>query len=451
MIRPKELDILEKYWGYEHFRWNQLEAISALLKWKNIVYIAKTGDWKSICYQIPAIMWKGLTIIVSPLKSLMKDQVESLERLWVSAIFLNSDLEEDEYKERFKGLMNWEYKMLYVSPEKLSNENFIEYLKEVPNWIDYFIIDEFDTVDEYWSSWFRPEYLQLWSLKNQLEENQDRKIVTWIFTATATKKVEELVTEMMWIEDDYKLFRWLLIWENLKYEIHSYEKKEDKDKNLYWYIEQIDKNLKKDWGSGIIFCTTTKDVDNIYKLLKDKFKIARYHWQMNSKFKNSSFNKFMSWEVNLIVCTNAFWRGVDKKDIRYILHYWIPWNISSYLQEIWRGGRDWKDYSAITLYSWQDIWRRKFLSFWKSEQISELNNLLEFLENQDECRTKELHKYFGLESDNKCNQCDICRTDTLIELKSNLKDFKVKKIPRKKIKRRKVTKKSTSSKKKVKK
>jgi len=438
--------ILKKYWGYEDFRWNQSDAIKTLLNWKNIVYIAKTGDWKSICYQIPAIIKDWLTIIVSPLKSLMKDQVESLEKLWVKATFLNSDLTSEESKFRFSNLMNWEYKMLYVSPEKLSWETFIDYLKEVPWGIDYFIIDEFDTVDEYGSSWFRPEYLNLWNIKDELQESQSKKITVWIFTATATAKVEWVVAEMMNIENDYKIYRGLLIWKNLKYEIKKYDSKEEKDKYLYSYIKEIDKQLTIKNGTGIIFCTTTKDVDNLYKLLKDKFEITRFHGKMTAKMKESSFNKFMNGKVKLIVCTNAFWRWVDKKNIRYILHYWIPGNISSYLQEIWRWWRDWSEYNAITLYSGQDINRRKFLASWKREQLKDLKILLEFLEDDKICRTQRLHSYFWLDYKIwKCKQCDICENEHFIKIDENkLTNFKVKKIQRKKT-RKSITRRKTKT------
>ena len=427
--------ILKKYWGYDSFRGNQSEAIEALIHKENIVYIAKTWDGKSICYQIPAMLAHWLTIIVSPLKSLMKDQVESLEKLWIPATFLNSDLDQEEYSTRFWKLMNWDYKMLYVSPEKLSWQKFINYLKEIPGWISYFIIDEFDTVDEYGSSWFRPEYLELGDLRDELEESQDDPITIWIFTATATKKIELLVTEMMNIEENYELFRWLLIWDNLFFEVKKYENKDEKDNYLYTYLKEIDKRLGKNNGSWIIFCTTTKDVDNIYKLLKDKFDITRYHWKMTSKMKDSSFKKLMTWKSKLIVCTNAFGRWVDKKNIRYILHYWIPWNISSYLQEIWRWWRDWWKYNAITLFSNQDIIKRRFLAWRNKEQNEELNNLVNLLENTEQCRVEKLHRYFWLSYYEDCIQCDVCSTEHFIKI-WKISEFTVKKAPRKK---RKVT------------
>lgn len=433
-MKDKIYSVLKKYWDYSSFRENQYEAISTLMNGENIVYIEKTGWGKSICYQIPAILWEWLTIIVSPLKSLMKDQVDWLLQKWISATYLNSDLDEKEYKERFRGLVNWEFKLLYVSPEKITWTSFLETLKNIPWWIDYFIVDEFDTVNEYWSTWFRPEYLELWKIKNQLQYSQDKKIVLWIFTATATPTVIELVTDMLHLEEkDYKLFKWKLIWDNMNLQIHKLSNKAEKDKLLYWYIQHIQKKLKQEKWSCIIFCSTTKNVDNIYKLLKDKWiNIARYHAQMTTLLKNSAFKKFLSWEVNTIVCTNAFWRWVDKKDTRYILHYWIPSNISSYLQEVWRWGRDWKLYNAITLYSGEDITLRQFLHNWNSDQLEELNILINFLQ-KNSCRLSWFEEYFDYPRRGFCTQCDNCKSPNLVEINEDkLEEFKVKKVPRKK-------------------
>lgn len=445
-MKDKIYTLLKKHWGYDEFRENQYEAILRLSEWENIVYIEKTGGWKSICYQIPALLQDGLTIIVSPLKSLMKDQVDTLLKKWIAATYLNSDLEEKEYKERFKWLINWEFKLLYVSPEKITWDKFMEVLKWLRDWINYFIIDEFDTVNEYGSTWFRPEYLQLGDIKNELQKNQEKKIVMWIFTATATPKVISLVTEMLDLEeDDYFLFKWKLIGENMNLQIHKLQNKADKDNLLYWYVKHIQKDLKKNKWAAIIFCSTTKNVDNIYKLLKEKWiSIARYHSQMTPLLKNSSFKKFLSGEVNVIVCTNAFWRWVDKKDIRYILHYWIPSNISSYLQEVWRGWRDWGSFNAITLYSWEDITLRQFLHNSSQEQLEELEILLKFLQ-KDNCRLAWFEEYFDYEKRAFCTQCDICWSNKLVHIdQDDLEDFKVKKVPRKKAV--KTTKKKTSTK-----
>jgi len=443
---------LKKYWWYDNFRWNQEQAILELIKNKNIAYIEKTWGWKSIVYQIPALLKKGLTIVVSPLKSLMKDQVENLINKWIPATYLNSDLDDSEKKSRFIDLMNWNYKLLYVSPERLSFDKFIDYLIQVPWWISYFIIDEFDTVSEYWETWFRPEFLQLWEVKRKLEEWTWKRIPVWIFTATATKKTIDTVIEMMWVENNIKFFRWKLVWDNLHIIIKKYVNTADKDKHFYAYISAIQKQLKGKKWTAIIFCSTTKDVDNIYKILQSlKYKVAKYHWKMTTKMRESTYNKFIKDKVDFVVCTNAFWRWIDKANIRYILHYWTPWNISAYMQEIWRGWRDWKDYDAILLYCNQDVNKRRFILRWNDnsyELIDEYEKFLGYLEDELTCRIYNLYKYFWYDTDDiqeECWNCDNCwYTPNLLSetnlIKAEKQVEKNKKITKKKTSKRKTTK-----------
>ena len=419
--------ILKKYWGYDEFRWNQEKAILDLALNRNIAYIEKTWGWKSIVYQIPALLKKGLTIVVSPLKSLMKDQVENLEKKWIPATYLNSDLNEQEKKERFINLMNWNYKLLYVSPERLALDKFIDYLIQVPWGIKYIIIDEFDTVSEYGATGFRPEFLQLWEVKRKLEEWTWKNIPVWIFTATAPKKTIDMVIDMMWIENDMKFYKGKLVWDNLSVEIHKYLSTNEKDIHFYSYLETIKKELNKDKSVGIIFCSTTKDVDNIYKILNTKwYKIAKYHWKMTVKMKESTYNKFIKNKIDFVVCTNAFGRWIDKANIRYILHYWTPWNISAYMQEIGRGGRDWKDYKAILLYCNQDINKRKFILRMNDnsqELLEEYDKFIKFLENETICRIQLLHKYFWFTKKEipwQCWKCDNCDINSTIQLKESI-------------------------------
>ena len=438
-ISKKELElyihnILKKYWWYNDFRWNQKNAILDLLLNKNIVYLEKTGWGKSIVYQIPAILKKWLTIVVSPLKSLMKDQVESLNKKWVSATFINSDLDREEKYQRIEELKKWKYHMLYLSPEMLFYSSLTDELLEIPNWINYFILDEFDTVIEYWASWFRPEFLELWNIKKKLSKKFKKEIPVWIFTATASQKVVEFVSEMMWIKNNYNFYKWKLVWDNLNIEIHNFENVDIKDYNFYWYLETIKKEVEKDKSMCVIFCTTIKDVDSIYDVLhKWKLKVAKYHGRLDKKKREKAYEKFINNKINFIVSTNAFWRGIDKWNIRYIFHYWTPWNISAYMQEIWRWWRDWKDYKAILLYTLQDINRRKFLINCNSnseEQMEEYNKFLDFLDNQNTCRIQNLYEYFWYDENEisqKCNKCDNCNpSNTLKNKKSKLYKIKQK-------------------------
>lgn len=436
--------ILKKHWWYDSFRWKQSEAIEELLNWNDVIYVAATWDWKSICFQIPAILKEWTTIVISPLKSLMKNQVDNLTEKWISATYINSDLTFEESKDRYLKLLNWEYHLLYISPEKFSSDSFKDSLSKIEGWINYFIVDEFDTIDEYGSSWFRPEYLELWKIKKELEEKIWKRIPVWVFTATATPKMQEKVIEILDMNNS-KRFIWNLIWEHIKIDIRKYKTKDEKDSELYELLKKIKK--ENNW-IAIIFCSTIKDVDWLYQQLNSlKFKVWKYNWKMSTVRKESNYKKFINNEIDFIVCTNAFWRWIDKSDIRNVIHYWIPWNISSYLQEIWRAGRDRKNSNAILFYSWKDIVTRKFILGYNTEAKNEFNELIELFENWN-CILSNIKEKFWHSYDlkEKCNQCFICNPEFHFELNWN-NDFSVKKIKRKTSKRKKTSSvKKTSSK-----
>lgn len=422
-------EILKQYYGYDSFRWNQESAVTSLLEKHDIVYTAKTWDGKSICFQIPAIMSKYLTIVISPLKSLMKDQVESLLRKWVDCIYLNSDLDIEEYKEKYSNLLNWQYKLLYISPEKITQENFLQILIE-HRIIDYLIIDEFDTIYEYGSSWFRESFLELWKIKDIIQQYQDHPLTIWIFTATSTKKTLEITKDVLWLSDDIIHYKWELVSDKIFIQKHYFDTKVEKDSYLYNIIKQLQTELVKNDTCMVIFCTTTKQVDSVYQFLnKDGFNVARFHSKMNSTWKESAFNKFMSGKVRIMICTNAFWRGIDKKNIQYVIHYGLPWSISSYLQEVWRWGRDWSNFTAITLFCKQDISVAKLLCWRNSDQLEEHQKLLDLLFS-DTCIIKGIHNHFDIDYNHNCmTQCNVC-TDEQIESKWVIKEVNIKKVKR---------------------
>jgi len=343
--------------------------------------------------------------------------------------------------------MNGEYDLLYVAPERLASSSFIESLAKVRGWINYFIIDEFDCVDEYGSSGFRPEYLKVWEVRRSLENKLDKRIPVGVFTATASTKVREMIEEMFGMNEP-DVYIGDLIGSHIKIDINEFKDKDSKDRNLFGYIKTISKKLKKEGGSGIIFCSTRKNVDNLEKQLKaHKLNVCKYHAGMAVSRKSSSAKKFMNNKVDFIICTNAFWRGVDKPDIRYVLHYGIPNNISAYLQEIGRAGRDWDTAHAITLFSGADVNSRNFMAR-TSGQKEELQNLLQLFD-KDTCYIEALNEYFDRESTDNCNQCSQCDPSLIIEVDED-NTFKVKKIPRKAT-RKKTTKKKTTTRKTTKK
>lgn len=333
---------LKEYWWYDSFRPNQEEATTSLVNWRNIVYVSRTWDWKSLVFQLAWVLQKNKTaIIVSPLKSLMVDQVNNLLKKNISATYINSDLEPSEKVKRIHNLRNWEYQFVYIAPERLVMDNFLEILDEVD--ISYFIIDEFDTISEYGSSWFREEFLALGDIYKRLQESHSSHIPVGLFTATATPSDLELVYELLDLnEDTTDRFQGELTSPNMTLRVFSEENLTNAKDRLWRQVNEWLSVLRDLWWAMIIFCTTTKDVDSVYDDLKLVYKdrVGKYHAWMAELRKNSSFKKFMEWKIDIMVCTCAFWRWVDKSDIRYIIHYWLPGNISAYLQEVGRWGRD---------------------------------------------------------------------------------------------------------------
>lgn len=407
--------VLKEYWWFDDFRWNQLAWVNILSSWNDLLYVAKTWDWKSLCYQVPALMkdyW--VTIVVSPLKSLMQDQVKNLHKKWIkNTTFLNSSLDQDEYKKRFTNLMNWEYAILYVSPEKLESEQFQQHLWELE--INYFIVDEFDSINEYGWSWFRPSYMNLWRIRKQLEELTWKRIPVWAFTATATWKMRDEAVDNLKMNSDVEVILWDFIWSNITIDKKKFRSTDEKDNYLLETVKWIQKEFKKEDGWCIIFCTSIKDVKEIYDWLnKKKFSIAMYHWQMADSRRNSAFKKFTSWMVDFIVCTNAFWRWVDKSDIRHVIHYWVPWSVTAYVQEIWRAWRDWERAFAKILYTWKDLNTRRYMVKFKPDQNAEFQKFQNFLNEENECLIVKIREHFwDTKNTEVCWNCCNCRMNKL--------------------------------------
>jgi len=404
-------EVLKKYWGFDDFRWNQEQAIDVLLNWNDLIYVAKTWDWKSICYQIPALVNSSwVTIIVSPLISLMQDQVRNLKKKkvhWVEC--LNSAMDPKEKKDILRSLYCWELSMLYISPERLVNWDFIESLKDLE--INYLIIDEFDSINEYWKSGFRQDYLKLWSARARLEKATWKEIPVAAFTATATPKMQsEAIESLNMKEEETEVIIWEIVWNNISMNIEQFRAKWEKDDYLYWELKRAKKLIKKKWWSAIIFCTSKKDVEYIYAWLKKKkFDIAKYHGWMSDSRRNSAFNNFVKWKVDYIVCTNAFWRWVDKSNIRFVFHYWTPWSITAYLQEVWRAWRDWEESEAILIYNWKDIVTRNFIIWFDNDKKLEFKKFQDFLDNKNDCRLWIIRNHFWDKTEhNKCWKCDNC-------------------------------------------
>lgn len=388
--------ILKNVFGYDEFISLQEEIIKNVLRKNNSLVIMPTGGGKSLCYQIPALIFHGLTIVVSPLISLMKDQVEQLKEVGVAAVLLNSSLSPGEYRRNVERIKQEDVKLLYLAPESLLKPNILALLSSVQ--VDCLAIDEAHCISQ-WGHDFRPEYRKL------VEVRDTFKTATCIaLTATATPRVKEDITNNLGFDTSNEYIA-TFNRPNLFLEIVSKSNP----------LDQTIKFIKKFQNeSGIIYCFTRRQVDNLYEILKEKgFSAKPYHAGLSDSERSRNQELFIRDDTQIIVATIAFGMGIDKPNIRFIVHYDLPQNIESYYQEIGRAGRDGLRAHCLLLFSYADIQKIKY--FIKKKTIHEqrianihLNALLRFAETEI-CRRIPLLNYFGEDySAEKCNMCDNC-------------------------------------------
>lgn len=388
--------ILKNVFGYDEFISLQEEIIKNVLRKNNSLVIMPTGGGKSLCYQIPALIFHGLTIVVSPLISLMKDQVEQLTEVGVAAVLLNSSLSPGEYRRNVERIKQEDVKLLYLAPESLLKPNILALLSSVQ--VDCLAIDEAHCISQ-WGHDFRPEYRQL------VEVRDTFKTATCIaLTATATPRVKEDITNNLGFDTSNEYIA-TFNRPNLFLEIVSKRNP----------LDQTIKFIKKFQNeSGIIYCFTRRQVDNLYEILKEKgFSAKPYHAGLSDSERSRNQELFIRDDTQIIVATIAFGMGIDKPNIRFVVHYDLPQNIESYYQEIGRAGRDGLRAHCLLLFSYADIQKIKY--FIKKKTIHEqrianihLNALLRFAETEI-CRRIPLLNYFGEDySTEKCNMCDNC-------------------------------------------
>jgi len=393
--------VLKDFFGFDRFKGNQEAIIKNVLAGNDVFVIMPTGGGKSMCYQLPALVSKGTAIVVSPLIALMKNQVDMIRNFGTQkniAHFYNSSLSKQEALDVKKDLANGKTKLLYVAPESLTKKENAEFLKTID--IPFYAIDEAHCISE-WGHDFRPDYRNLRSIIDFI----GKKVPVIALTATATPKVQHDIQKNLDIMDA-KIFKSSFNRPNLYYEIRPKTKSVNKE---------IIKYIKKHYGqSGIIYCLSRKKTVEIAEILRvNGIKAEPYNAGLESSVRTATQNKFLMEDIDVIVATIAFGMGIDKPDIRFVIHYDIPKSIEGYYQETGRAGRDGGEGNCIVFYSYKDI--QKFEKFMKGKPVAEQEIsqqlLLETVDYAESsvCRRKQLLHYFGENySEENCHNCDNC-------------------------------------------
>lgn len=349
-------DYLKKYFGYPTFRPGQREVITALLAGKDVLGVLPTATGKSLCYQLPSYLIPGLTIIVSPLIALMEDQVSQIKRELGSAVALNSQLTAAE--KEFILIHIAEYKFLFVSPEMLWQKKVLQVLQKQK--IALFVVDEAHCISQ-WGIDFRPEYRQLNKVKEFLNNP-----LTLALTATAPPFVQKDIAQLL-LNSNYQLVKKSVDRKNIRLFVRQTEEK-------LLDLENLLKNLT---GPGIIYCATKKTVEFLYQQLKEKFNLGFYHGGLNSSERSRLQLQFQSNQLDILIATNAFGMGIDKSDIRFVIHFDLPDSLENYVQEIGRAGRDGNMSQAILLYQKNDEKIHHYFKQMRQDERSGFQQLLE--------------------------------------------------------------------------
>lgn len=394
----KIFEILNKYYGYNSFRKGQYEIISNILRGRDSFCILPTGAGKSICYQIPALMFNGITIVISPLISLMKDQVDNLNSNGINSRYINSTQKLEVSDEIIELCKKGEVKLLYIAPEKLENEFFKRKLRLLN--ISQIAIDEAHCVSM-WGHDFRKSY----GLIAEFIDNLRIRPVVTAFTATATEVVRKDVINLLKLRNPY-IYIGSFDRENLEIKLYIEEDKLELVKDII---------REREGEAGIIYCATRKEVDGLYYYLKDLgYDVLKYHGGLKDSEKEFYQDEFLNENSNVMIATNAFGMGIDKSNIRYIIHFTIPKNIEGYYQEIGRAGRDGFSAKCYLFFNRADIRTLEYLIYTtvqlnrKEIEIKKLQQMIDFCETK-ECLRAFILRYFGEQNIREyCTNCSNC-------------------------------------------
>ena len=399
----KALQLLKRFYGYDEFRPGQKEIITSLLEGNDTVAIMPTGAGKSVCFQIPALLFPGITLVISPLISLMKDQVDALVTQGIPSTYINSSLSGAELSRRLYDIGDNRYKLIYVAPERLSTDTFQAILAKTT--VSMLAIDEAHCLSQ-WGHDFRPSYQAIYPFINSLPK---RPLIS-VFTATATPEVKNDIITLLGL-----------------YRPNTYVTGFDRP-NLYFSIlrgenkQNFVLNYVKDHAdqAGIIYASTRKEVDSLYELLLNKgYQVGHYHAGLRDDERSNEQEHFLYDNIQVMVATNAFGMGIDKSNVRYVIHYNMPRNMEAYYQEAGRSGRDGEPGECILLFSSQDIMLQKFLidksvenPERKQHELGKLQSIVDYCHTPN-CLRQYIIQYFGETSTTEnCDNCLNCKDDS---------------------------------------